>query len=237
MTKKLKEIELEVKEVAGRFIRLCEARVTHTYDDGTVSGPGRNEFIHRNGFDSVAVAIFSEKERRFRVALRGQIRIPVLSRKGSERVRADDPELFLLEAVAGSLEPGEDGKKAAARRAASEVFEEAGFMVKRGDIFSLGAPFYSSPGQSSEKIFPYAVKVEVGEGREPEGDGSLFEKDLPPLEFHPLEKIIDMARRGKIMDAKTEIVAMRLAIHLGVLSIKPVRKPAMKKRGGIRPRD
>lgn len=229
MAKKLKEIRLDVKAVAGNFIRFCEAEVTHVYDDGAKSRPCRSEFIHRKGLDSVVVAIYSEKEGRFLVVLRGQMRIPVLSRKGSERISAEEPGLFLLEAVAGSMEPGEDGKSAAAGRAASEVYEEAGFRVKPKEMIRLGAPFFTSPGQSSERIFPFAVKVDRNAALPPEGDGSLLEKDLPPLKFYPIEKIIWMARKGKIMDAKTEIVALRLAAHLGLLGLKSAPKVIRKR--------
>jgi hypothetical protein len=37
------------------------------------------------------------------------------------------------------------------------------------------------------------------------------------MRFHPVEKVLEMARKGIISDAKTEIVAVRLAVRLGLL--------------------
>ncbi len=42
-----------------------------------------------------------------------------------------------------------------------EVLEDAGFLVKTSKVFSLGKPFFTSPGQSTEKIYPFAVYVDI----------------------------------------------------------------------------
>ncbi len=213
MAKKIEDVKLKIRGKAGRFLELREAEVHYHFTDGTRSPAGKIEFVERRGVDSVAVAVFRVEKGRPLIALTGQVRVPALSRGAKEH----GGRLFLLETVAGSLEPGDTGKNGALRRAAAEVYEEAGFKVEPGEIISLGAPFYPSPGQSSEKIHPFAVKVKKSRASRPEGDGSPLEQCLPPMRFHPVEKVLEMARKGIISDAKTEIVAVRLAVRLGLL--------------------
>jgi 8-oxo-dGTP pyrophosphatase MutT (NUDIX family) len=221
MEKKLKGINLDLKKIGGRFIELYEAEVTHVYSDGTRSESYRNEFIHRKGFDSVVAAVFCEENGENYILLRKQLRIPAFSRR---KLKVPLPEgtksLYLLEAVAGSLEPGDMDKKKILMRVAAEVFEEAGFVVKPKDIISLGAPFFTSPGQSSEKIFPFAAKVGKRENTAPPGDGSLLEKDVSEIKFYPFKRVISLINKGQIQDAKTEIVVLRLCMALGVLTFK-----------------
>jgi 8-oxo-dGTP pyrophosphatase MutT (NUDIX family) len=221
MEKKLNSIELNVKKIGGKFIELYEAEAAHIYADGTKSGPYKNEFIHRKGYDSVAVAVYREENRGISIALRGQIRIPALSRKTLKLSLAERSHgLYLMEVVAGSLETEDKGKNKILERAAAEVYEEAGFIVKPKDIISLGAPFFTSPGQSSEKIFPFAVKVDNGGNSVPRGDGSLLEKDASVVKFIPVEKVIFLINKGEIQDAKTEIVILRLCMRLNIMKFK-----------------
>lgn len=228
MAKKIENIELKIRRTAGRFLELHEAEVHYRFADGTTIPAGKIEFVERRGVDSIVVAVYCEENGQVLMALTGQVRVPVLSRGRRE----SGGRLFLLESVAGSLEPGDSGRRGMPGRAAAEVFEEAGFDVVPGKIFSLGAPFFTSPGQSSEKIYPFAVKVKKKDAVKPRGDGSLLEKFLPPIKFHPLKKILRMAREGRIRDAKTEIAAMRLAFLLGVPVAERKSRTLLKKRTG-----
>jgi len=214
MAKRLRKVSLTIKKKGGRFLELCEASARHLYDDGTEGPPYRVEFINRRGLDSVAVAVFREEKGRISLVLTGQIRIPVITRTERGKKR-NGPPLFLLEVVAGSLEPGEAGSAKIKKRVAAEVLEEAGFKASPKEIFPLGAPFFTSPGQSSEKIHPFAVRVARAAGADPLGDGSILEKDCAPPAFYPLQEVFDMISRGEIADAKTEIVASRLARRFG----------------------
>ena len=108
----------------------------------------------------------------------------------------------LIEAVAGTLEPGEDPGECAKR----ELLEETGYTAS--EWVHLGS-FYSSPGVMTELMHAFlAQKLTRGERR--------LEDDeiLEPLEV-PLEEALNWARTGKIRDAKT-ISTLFLALgHLG----------------------
>ncbi len=98
---------------------------------------------------------------------------------------------FILEAPAGTLEPGEDPATAAHRELSEETGFDAETLVPRGWI-------YTTPGFSDEVIFLYEAR-----GLHP---SSLHEKD----EDEVIETVrvgrgdlLAMVRDGRISDAKT----------------------------------
>jgi len=103
----------------------------------------------------------------------------------------------LLEAVAGTLDPGEDPGEAAAR----ELLEETGLKAEQWT--KLGE-FYSSPGVMTELMHVYLARhISRGE-RHLEEDEELETVEMP------LDQALEYAANGRIRDAKT-IAALFLA--------------------------
>ena len=103
----------------------------------------------------------------------------------------------LIEAPAGTLDPGEDPCDCAHR----ELAEETGLVA--GELIPLGA-FYSSPGVMTEIMYAYLAR-RLTRGR-PALESDEF---LKPVEV-PLEEALRWAASGRIKGAKT-IAALFLA--------------------------
>lgn len=202
----------------GRFLTLERFLWRNRYTDGTVSRPYPYEFIHRKGYDAVAIALYHEEGGVPHMAYRPGIRVPAWCRRELPLCLPDSKEYrYIPEAIAGSLEPQDRGVEGFLHRVVAEVAEETGFEVVPGDVEPLGAGFFPSHGQSSEKIHLCAVRVAPGSEGIPRGDGSVNEADAPPLRFHPLRDILLACSRGEIEDPKVELLARRLAAKLGYL--------------------
>ncbi len=99
-------------------------------------------------------------------------------------------EQTLIELPAGVVEPGEDPAVTAER----ELAEETGFRARRIEL--LGT-FYTSPGILDERMYLYlATSLERGPARPEPGE------DVQPL-LATWSEALDMARDGRIQDAKT----------------------------------
>ncbi len=105
----------------------------------------------------------------------------------------------VTEIPAGKLDPGEDPAEAAKR----ELREETGCTGK--DWQFLGN-IYPSPGYTNELLRMYTCRV----------DGALKEQDLDEDEFVDVEKMplstaLKLVNEGRLPDAKTQILVLRLA--------------------------
>jgi ADP-ribose pyrophosphatase len=202
----------------GGFLTLVRLRWRNLYADGSRSRPYAYEFIHRRGYDAVAIAVYHEEDGAPHVAYRPAIRVPVWSRRELPLCLPDRREYLLIpEAIAGSLEPSDRGLEGFLGRVVAEVLEETGFAVPPKQVEPLGAGFFPSHGQSSEKIHLCAVRVDPSAAGEPTGDGSVNEADSPPLLFRSSRDILLDCARGAIEDPKVEILARRLCVRLGYL--------------------
>jgi len=202
----------------GGFLTLVRLRWRNRYADGSVSRPYAYEFIHRRGFDAVAIALYHELGGSPALAYRPGLRVPVWSRRELPLCLPDRREyLHIPEAVAGSLEPQDRGLAGFLGRVVAEVLEETGFAVTPDRVEPLGAGFFPSHGQSSEKIHLCAVRVEPAAAGEAPGDGSVNEADAPPLVFRPLRELLLACARGEVEDPKVELLARRLSVRLGYL--------------------
>lgn len=205
-----KKISVSLKKSVGKFLKHNLFSVSHIYCDGSESRKYDYELLSRRGTDSVVALLYFIEDGQYFVGLKEQVRLSkVLRNVEKKEASFQIKNCFLLEAVAGSLEPGEKSLSEIKKRVKNEVLEEAGFAVKTGNIVSLGKPFFSSPGQSTEKIFPFAVKVEKEFQNESLGDGSLLEKESGKIRFFTLKKVQKMISEGRIEDAKTEISIYR----------------------------
>lgn len=100
---------------------------------------------------------------------------------------------YMLEVPAGSLDSHDEPPETGAAR---ELEEEIGY--KAGKLEKL-AEFYVSPGFLTEKMHVY-VATDLTETQQ-----NLDHDEFVEVVRIPLEKAIEMARNGKIEDAKTII--------------------------------
>ena len=102
---------------------------------------------------------------------------------------------WLLETVAGVVEPGQTPEDSVTR----EIREETGYRIRGLELVTI---FYLTPGGSSERIYLYYAEVEDAD-REHEGGGLPEEGE----DIEVVELTLDQAWRalesGEIADAKT----------------------------------
>ena len=203
------------------FLVLERHRAKNLYRDGA-SRPYRFEVLHRRGVDAVAILPFYFEGRRGRLMvvckvgfrpglyLRSRLRLPVRDRR---------PYTSVIEAVAGSLEPGDRGESGITSRARKELMEETGLRPLPRRSLGLGGGFFPSHGQSTEKVHLRAFEIDPKSARRPQGDGSVNEADAGTIAI-AASRILSMCRAGWIEDPKLEVGVTRL---LRSLSEKPAR--------------
>jgi ADP-ribose pyrophosphatase len=199
----VKILDLEEDYSYGSMFRVIRARLQHRRFDGHMS-----EEITRINFergDSVGVLLYDPDEDV--VLLTRQFRYPVYSSIYSEiDTEGGVKPAWLLEVVAGSIDPGYSVEEMASK----EVLDEAGYVVVEGGLRPI-ATFYPSPGWSSERVHlflglvDHKDRLDVGGGLPSEGE------DIQ-VEIVPFQEAIMMVERGEVSDAKTIIALQHLAI-------------------------
>lgn len=122
------------------FFRLQRYRFRHRLFNGSMSGEISREILQRGE----AVVVLPYDPRRDQVVLIEQIRIAAYD-------SGDSP--WLLEMVAGMIEPGESPEQVARR----EAMEEAGLQINRiQPIFN----YLTSPGGCTERMIVLAAEVD-----------------------------------------------------------------------------
>jgi ADP-ribose pyrophosphatase len=207
------------------FLVLERYRAKNLYRDGGASRPYRFEIVHRRGVDAVAILpfFFEGRSRRLMVVCKIGFR-PGLYLRSRLPLPLKDRRLYrsLIEAVAGSLEPGDRGDRGITARARVELMEEAGMRPRPGRGIDLGAGFFPSHGQSTEKIHLRAFEVDPGSAQKPRGDGSVNEADSGTLAIEA-RHILLMCRTGLIEDPKLELGVSRLLLALSRIRARPGR--------------
>ena len=113
--------------------------------DGSLSAP-----VSRAAFVSCdAVTVLPYDPSRDRVLLVEQFRVGAMAR--------GDPQPWLLEAIAGRIDPGESPDQTARR----EALEEAGLSL--GDLLVV-AGYYPSPGVKTEFLYSYVALCDLPDG-------------------------------------------------------------------------
>jgi ADP-ribose pyrophosphatase len=194
------------------FLTLDRFLVRNVYADGRTSPPYRSEVLHRRGIDAVAIVpfYFADRPRKMMVICKTGFR-PGLSTRAGLKLPVRDRRAYLtiIEAVAGSLEPGDRGEKGVSARARAELLEETGLKPIGGRMIRLGSGFFPSHGQSTEKIHLRAFQVDPRRQVAEAGDGSVNEADSGTIAIEA-GRILEMCRRGLIEDPKLEIGVSRL---------------------------
>jgi len=112
---------------------------------------------------------------------------------------------WLLECVAGIIEPGESAQEVCRR----EAREEAGCEL--GELVPVAAPFLSSPGACTETVSLYCARVDAA------GLGGIHGLDEEGEDIRVFTCSIDEALAlldaGRIVNAKTIIALQWLALN------------------------
>jgi ADP-ribose pyrophosphatase len=182
----MRHVEIsEQRLILDDFFKVRDAHLKYERYDGTMSPIVRRLSFERG--DSVA-AIVVNRDRRT-VYLTEQFKYPTFG-KGNG---------WIVEVVAGTVEPGETAEVAIAR----EVLEEIGFAVQTVEPV---ATFYVSPGGSNERIFLFCTVVS-GAARRSDGGGVAAEgEDILTLEW-PIANLLSSLDMNQLEDAKTIIAA------------------------------
>lgn len=104
----------------------------------------------------------------------------------------------LLELPAGKLEPAEDPFEAVQR----ELQEETGAI---GTAYESMGKMYPSPGFCDEVLYFYMCKVEGFGQANPDDDEFLQAERIP------LERAVKMVMNNEILDAKTQLLILKVA--------------------------
>jgi ADP-ribose pyrophosphatase len=184
------------------FFKIDELIVRHQRYDGSMSGEERRLVFERG--DAIAVLLFDEKARA--AVLVEQFRPPTLIAR-----RRDDPastDGWIVELVAGVIDPGETAEQAAIR----EVFEETGYRIANPRLIGQ---FFSSPGGSDERFFLYFAPVQPRQ-REGNGGGIAGEEDIRVFQLGVDDLFSELAQ-GAIQDPKLAIAAYWLKDNINPL--------------------
>ena len=212
--KEVKEIKVLAHKICNQFENPFFIHHKYTlqnvYTDNTVSREYRIEFFDRKGYDCVAVIPYYFENGKVFVGILRAFRPTIYFRKDYPLPLKDKRVYtYVYEAVAGSLEKDDKGIEGVLNRVVEELEEEAGFIVDKKNVFSLGGSFFPSHGQSTEKIHLFAVDVSNANKVEAKGDGSVNE-ELNKIEFFEINELQDMCFKGIVEDPKIEIGIGRL---------------------------
>ena len=196
----LAEPRVEVRErtVAYEgFFRIVRYRLRHRLFAGGMGAALERELLERG--DAAVVLPYDPVRRQ--VVLVEQFRIGALARE-------DHP--WLLEPVAGIIDPGETTAEVARR----EAKEEAGLELQ--DLVPIGS-YYPSPGGSSEVCYAFIARIDA------RGAGGLFglADHGEDVKAHvvPLATALGWLEDGRLRAASALITLQWLARHRAELEV------------------
>jgi len=198
------------------FLTLERVLARNLYRDGRRSPVYRFEVVHRRGADAVAIVPFYfVRPNRLMIVCKVGFRPGLYTRmRLRPPVRDRRAYTWVIEAVAGSLEPGDRGERGITARARAELREETGLRPVGSGTYRLGSGFFPSHGQSTEKVHLRAFRVDPERGAPPLGDGSVNEADAGTLAIEA-RALLRMCLNGTIEDPKIEIGVTRLMRLMG----------------------
>lgn len=168
------------------FFRLLEYRLRHRLFSGAMGPAISRELIDRGQ----AVAVLPYDPGRDEVVLIEQFRIGALEAPAGP---------WLVELIAGLMEPSESPEEVARREALEEAGCELGKLER---IYE----FFSSPGSTSERIVLYVAQVESG------GVGGIHgvEEEGEDIRVHVLgtDEALGLVGQGRI-DSAIPIIALQ----------------------------
>jgi ADP-ribose pyrophosphatase len=182
---------LERTVVFEGFFKLVRYRLRHRLFAGGTS----RELVRESHERGDAAVVLPYDPVRREVVLVEQFRVGALGRPG---------EPWLLEPVAGIIEPGEAPADVARR----EALEEAGLELL--DVVPIGS-YYPSPGASSELCHAFVARIDA------RGAGGLFglaeHGEDVRAQVVPLATALGWLADGRLRVASTLITLQWLALH------------------------
>jgi ADP-ribose pyrophosphatase len=179
------------RRVFGDFFKIDELIVSYERRDGAMSAKQKRLVFERG--DSVAVLLFNRDTKS--VVLVEQFRAAAMVRR-----RRDDPATtngWIVETVAGMIDPHETAEAAAVR----EAMEETGYRIRDPQL--IGKVF-ASPGGSSERVFLYFA--EVGDADRQGKGGGADGEDIEVVHMPLADLFAHLAQRS-LEDSKLLIAA------------------------------
>ncbi len=191
--------EVRERQVAFEgYFRIVRYRLRHRLFAGGMSAELVRELFERGD----AALVLPYDPVRQEVVLVEQFRVGAITQQ-------DDP--WLLEPVAGIIEPGETAAGVARR----EAVEEAGLELH--DLVPIGA-YYPSPGGSSELCHAFVARIDA------RGAGGLFglADHGEDVKAHvvPLRTALGWLEDGRLRTASALITLQWLALHRGELEAR-----------------
>jgi ADP-ribose pyrophosphatase len=185
--------------VSGGYLRVDRYRLAHQLYRGGWSEPIEREVMSRSAV--VGVLLFDST--RQTVVLVEQFRIGAWAAKW--------PNPWLLECVAGVVEPGEQPEDVAVR----EAFEEAGCLVDRLKTITR---YFTTPGSSTEQVNLFCGQINsagVGgyHGLADEGE------DIRPSVW-PLNEALALLDDHEVCNSMTVIALQWLALNHRAVTIQ-----------------
>ena len=198
------DVELMDKDVVyDGFFRLDRYRLRHRQFAGGLGPVLTREILERGR----VAAVLPVDPVRDRVVLIEQFR---------PGAWAADWEPWLLECVAGVIEPGETADELARR----EALEEAGCVIT--DLVPI-ASFLTSPGAMTETVRLFCGRVDS------EGVGGVHGLDTEGEDIRatamPVSEAVALLDEGRIVNAKTIIALQWIARHYSTLKTQWLEVP------------
>ena len=179
----MKKVSIENKKnVFNGFFKLEEVQLRFEKFNGEMSPVVKRLSLERG--DSIAVLVLNITTRH--LILVNQFRYSTYKHGQG----------WIIETIAGMIDPGETPEEAARR----EVQEEVGLNISTLEHIST---FYLSPGGSSERIHLYYSEVSGENAKYVENGGMISEGEDIKAEEMSLEEALLKVKSGEIMDAKT----------------------------------
>lgn len=213
----VKVVVVQERERSEGFLTVRRVQVVLETANGT-SSAFPYDVVERTALDAAVVAAHFMKDGERHVVLRSALRPPF----ALGGVDAAGETGFLWELPAGLIEVGERPIDAAAR----ELNEEIGTNLGAERLHALGSSIIPVPAMIAERQYLFHVEIDPVELGTPDGDGSALEQ-VSQLAAIPLTSALDMARRGELPDAKTELALRRLE---EVLALPQVPHPGLGAR-------
>ena len=173
------------------FFKTTLYRLQHRLFAGGWSAEIEREVMDRGH----AVVVLPYDVERDQIVMLEQFRVGALATSKSP---------WLIELVAGMIEPGEDIEDVARR----ELAEEAGLAAQQ---MSFAMSYLSSPGGLTERIYIYIAKVDASTASD--FGGLAIEHEDIRVQAVPRTEVIQLLDDGIIDNAATVIALQYLALH------------------------